>query len=192
MENFATARLIAQKIDRTHLNDLIQLHLDPEVSFYLGGVRSPEVTKSYLDVNLAHWAEHGFGLWVLRTRDGAFVGRAGLRHVELEGAREIEIAYSLVHAHWGQGLATEIAKALTKLWLTQLHSPSLVGLAAVGNTASCHVLEKSDSSSNGRRYTRGQRSLYFVASDRCISDRQDGHNLLPRTGLERHDRTARY
>jgi RimJ/RimL family protein N-acetyltransferase len=113
------------------------------VSLHLGGVRSPEATKTYLDVNLAHWAEHGFGLWVLRTRDAAFVGRAGLRHIELDGSREIEIAYSLVRSQWGRGLATEIAGALVSLWLTHHHSQSLVGLVSVGNTASCRVLEKS-------------------------------------------------
>ena len=142
MENFATARLTAEKLDRTHLNDLTKLHLDPEVSLHLGGIRSPEATKAYLEVNLTHWADHGFGLWVLRTRDGAFVGRAGLRQIELEGTREIEIAYSLVRAHWGQGLATEIADALTNLWLSQLRSLSLVGVVSVGNTASRRVLEK--------------------------------------------------
>jgi hypothetical protein len=26
---------------------------------YLGGVRSPEVTKTYLAVNMAHWDQHG-------------------------------------------------------------------------------------------------------------------------------------
>jgi RimJ/RimL family protein N-acetyltransferase len=143
MENFATVRLIAEKLDQTHLIDLTRMHLDPEVSHYLGGVRSPEATKTYLDVNLAHWAEHGFGLWVLRTRDGAFAGRAGLRHIELESAREVEIAYSLVRTHWDQGLATEIAGALINLWLTELHSPSLVGVVSVENTASRRVLEKS-------------------------------------------------
>lgn len=142
MKNFATARLTAEKLAWTHLNELTRLHLDPEVSRYLGGVRSPEATETYLNVNLAHWAEHGFGLWVFRTRDGTFVGRAGLRHVELEGIREIEIAYSLAREHWGRGLATEIADALTKLWLTQLRFDSLVGLASVGNAASRRVLEK--------------------------------------------------
>lgn len=98
--NFATARLAAEKLDEAHLNDLTRLHLGPEVSLYLGDVRSPRASKTYLDTNLAHWAEHGFGLWVLRTRDGAFVGRAGLRHIELESSRAIEIAYSLVRTHW--------------------------------------------------------------------------------------------
>ena len=143
MKDFATARLTAEKLNLAHLNDLTRLHLDPEVSHYLGGVRSPEATKTYLDINLAHWAEHGFGLWVLRTRDGAFVGRAGLRHIELESAQEIEIAYSFVRTHWGQGLATEIAGALINLWLTKLHSLSLVGVVSVENGASRRVLEKS-------------------------------------------------
>jgi RimJ/RimL family protein N-acetyltransferase len=143
MKEFATARLTAEKLDLTHLNDLTRLHLDPEVSLYLGGVRSPGATKTYLDINLAHWAEHGFGLWVFRTRDGAFVGRAGLRHIELESAREIAIAYSLVPTHWGQGLATEIADALINLWLTKSHSLSLVGVVSVENVASRRVLEKS-------------------------------------------------
>ena len=52
MKDFATARLTAEKLDLTHLNDLTRLHLDPDVSLYLGGVRSPEATKTYLDINL--------------------------------------------------------------------------------------------------------------------------------------------
>src|SRR5437868_6632727 len=98
MENFATARLTAEKLDQAHLEQLIRLHLDSQMMLALGGVRSAEATRAYLHANLAHWAEHGFGLWVLRTREGAFAGRAGLRHIELEGTREIEIAYTLVRA----------------------------------------------------------------------------------------------
>jgi RimJ/RimL family protein N-acetyltransferase len=139
------------------------------VSLYLGGVRPPEVTKIYLDVSLAHWAEHGFGLWVLRTLDGAFVGRAGLRHVEVEGAREIEIAYSLVRTHWGQGLATEIAGALTNLWLTQLRSPSLVGVVAIGNTASCRVLEKCGFLSERPAVYHGAKVVVFRRTRQVLS-----------------------
>ena len=52
---------------------------------YVGGVRSPEATRAYLTTNLEHWDRFGFGLWVLRTRDGKFAGRAGIRHVVVEG-----------------------------------------------------------------------------------------------------------
>ena len=111
LERFATTRLTAERPAQAHLDDLIRLHLDPAVSRYLGGVRSPEATISWLDAQLAHWVECGFGVWVLHGMDGAFVGRAGLRRVELDGTREIEIVYSLARAYWGRGLATDIAAA---------------------------------------------------------------------------------
>src|SRR4051812_37769987 len=77
MEHFRTARLSAERLRENHLADLVALHLDAEVSRYLGGVRPAERTKTYLEANMAHWDQHGFGLWVLRTKDGAFAGRAG-------------------------------------------------------------------------------------------------------------------
>ena len=144
MEHFTTSRLTAERLDQGHLADLVALHLDPDVSRYLGGVRSPEATATYLTVNIAHWERHGFGLWVLRTHTGEFAGRAGIRHLVLDGVDEVEIAYTFKRVLWGQGLATEITKALMNLGLVQLEFPSLVGVVAVENAASRHVLEKSE------------------------------------------------
>ena len=144
MDHFSTARLIAERLHEDHLADLVALHLDPEVSRYLGGVRSAEVTKTYLGVNMAHWDQHGFGLWALRTRDGAFAGRAGIRHILVDGIDEIEIAYTFKRSLWGQGLASEIATAMTDIGLLQLALPSLIGLVFVGHLASRRVLEKSN------------------------------------------------
>ena len=144
MKHFSTARLTAEKLCEDHLADLVALHLDAEVSRYLGGVRSAEATKTYLAVNMAHWDRHGFGLWVLRTNDGAFAGRAGIRHILVDGIDEIEIAYTFKRDFWGQGLASEIATALTDIGLSQLELPSLIGLVFVGHGASRRVLEKSN------------------------------------------------
>ena len=79
MERFATDRLTAERLREDHLADLVALHLDPDVSRYLGGVRSAEVTKAYLATSMAHWDQHGFGLWALRIDGGEFAGRAGIR-----------------------------------------------------------------------------------------------------------------
>jgi RimJ/RimL family protein N-acetyltransferase len=143
MEQFSTSRLTAERLHEGHLADLVALHLDPDVSRYLGGVRSPEATETYLTVNIAHWERHGFGLWVLRTHTGEFAGRAGIRHLVLDGVNEVEIAYTFKRALWGQGLASEITKALMNLGLVQLELPSLIGVVSIHNTASRHVLEKS-------------------------------------------------
>jgi RimJ/RimL family protein N-acetyltransferase len=144
MHHFSTERLTAEKLREDHLADLVALHLDPEVSRYLGGVRSAEVTKTYLAVNMAHWDQHGFGLWALRTKDGAFAGRAGIRHILVDDIDEIEIAYTFKRSLWGQGLASEIATAMTEIGLSQLELPSLIGLVFVGHGASRRVLEKSN------------------------------------------------
>jgi hypothetical protein len=42
--DFRTERLTAERLAAGHLADLTALHLDPEVSFFLGGVRSPAQT----------------------------------------------------------------------------------------------------------------------------------------------------
>jgi RimJ/RimL family protein N-acetyltransferase len=143
MEQFSTARLTAERLCERHLADLVALHLDPEVSRYLGGVRSAAATEAWLAVNIAHWQRYGFGLWALKTRTGEFAGRAGLRHVLLDGTDEVELVFTLARALWGQGLASEIAQALMQIGLSQLQLRSLIGIASIGNAASRRVLEKS-------------------------------------------------
>jgi len=144
LDHFRTNRLTAKKLRDDDLADLVALHLDAEVSRYLGGVRSAETTKTYLAANMAHWDQHGFGLWALRTKDGEFAGRAGIRHILVDGIDEIEIAYTFKRDLWGQGLASEIAAALTHIGLSQLALPSLIGLVFVEHGASRRVLEKSN------------------------------------------------
>ncbi|QOG16842.1 MULTISPECIES: GNAT family N-acetyltransferase [Bradyrhizobium] len=144
MNGFSTMRLTAERLNENHIDDLVALHLDPEVSRYLGGVREAEATKQYLAVNMAHWDQHGFGLWVLRTKDGTFAGRAGIRHIVVDDIDEIEIAYTFKREFWGQGLASEIATALTEIGLSQLELSSLIGLVFLANGASRRVLEKAN------------------------------------------------
>ena len=144
MNHFTTARLSAERLHEDHLADLVALHLDAEVSRYLGGVRTPEVTKAYVATNIAHWDQHGFGLWALRAKNGAFAGRAGLRHIPVDDVDEIEIFYAFKREFWGRGLASEMTTVLTDIGLSQLMLPSLIGLVDVGNGASRRVLEKSN------------------------------------------------
>lgn len=41
----------------------------------LGGSRGPE---GWVAWQLSNYAKHGFGLWILETHDGAFIGDCGL------------------------------------------------------------------------------------------------------------------
>ena len=142
MDRLTMPRLVAERLDERHLADLVGLHLDPEVSRYLGGMRSAEATRAYLEANLAYWDRHGFGLWIWRSPDGVFVGRAGIRPLAVEGEPEIEIAYALARDAWGRGYAGEITRALVEHGLGRLALPSLVGVVMVEHLASRRVLER--------------------------------------------------
>ena len=142
MDTFTTRRLTATRLANEHSPFLVALHLDPEVSRFLGGIRTPEATAAYVETNVSHWTRHGVGLWTLQTYDGTFVGRAGLRYVDVEGRSELEIAYTFVRDSWRQGFATEIASALVEIWEVHLADPSLVGIVMKQHSASERVLQK--------------------------------------------------
>ena len=143
MLNPTTERLAATRLRADDLDVLCELHRDPAVMVTLGGVRSDERTRAYLAENLAHWDEHGFGLWIFRERaTSAFVGRGGLRHVVLEGESEVEVTYALAREAWGKGFATEIAIAALDVAFRQLGLQDLVAFATLENLGSRRVMEK--------------------------------------------------
>jgi RimJ/RimL family protein N-acetyltransferase len=167
MESFETAKLMAERLRENHVADLIALHLDPHVMRYLGGVRSPEATRAYLAANLEHWDRFGFGLWVLRTHNGEFAGRAGIRHLVVEGVPEVEVAFTFKRVLWGKGLATEITDALVDLGFTKWRLASMVGVAEVQNIASRRVLEKCGFTLERRVIHEGEDCEVFRRMDRA-------------------------
>jgi RimJ/RimL family protein N-acetyltransferase len=150
IETFRTDRLTAERLRVEHFDELHRMHQDPRVMATLGGLRSEEETRDFLRRNQEHWDRHGCGLWVFRDQaDGRFAGRGGLRHVEVEGKPEVELAYALMAEFWGRGLATEMAKALLRLAFEQLGLTNVVSFTLPTNRASQRVMEKA-----GMRYER--------------------------------------
>ena len=119
------------------------MHSDSAVMAHLGGVRNAEQTAAYLARNLRHWADYGFGLWILREAGGGdLIGRAVLRHIQVEGIDEVEVGYGFYPAYWGRGLATEVTTTCLTLGRHDLRLASIVALTSPDNRASQHVLRK--------------------------------------------------
>lgn len=143
--NFSTARLSAERLTADHLPEVQRMHRDAAVMAHLGGVRDDAQTAAYLARNLQHWADYGFGLWILRelaSKGGDPVGRAVLRHLLVEGVDEVEVGYAFYPAFWGRGLATEVATACLALGRRELRLSTIVAVTSPGNRASQHVLRK--------------------------------------------------
>jgi ribosomal-protein-alanine N-acetyltransferase len=142
LDAFTTPRMHAERLRPDYQADLRRMDSDENMMATLGGIREDAASSEYLARNLEHWAEHGFGLWMLRDLEGTMIGRAVLRHLEIDGVDEVEVGYGFLPEFWGRGLATEIARACVCIGLERLRFPSLVAVTLTSNRGSRRVLEK--------------------------------------------------
>lgn len=142
-----TVRLVLRPLGRGDLADLVALDRDPEVMRYVGspaGVKSPAETEQRARARIEESlrGDHEpLGLWRVEGRDdGIFLGVAALLRMPEDG--DVEVAYRLVRAAWGRGIATEAAGALIAHGLRTLGLPRLVAVTYPENRASQRVLDK--------------------------------------------------
>ena len=145
-ETFRTDRLVAAPLRPEDFADLRRLHGDPRVMATLSADGQPlpeEETRRALQRHLDHWERHGFGLWAFRDpADGRFVGYCGLKHTEVDGNDEVELAYAVAADEWGKGLATEMAAVALRVGFERLGLPAVVCFTLTTNRASQRVMEK--------------------------------------------------
>lgn len=143
IDSFRTPRLDAERLRADHFEELCGLYADERVMATLGGVRTPNATRTYLQAVVQHWEDHGFGFWIFYdAATGELVGRGGLRRLEIDGTREVEVAYAVVADRWGQGFATEMAEAAVDAAFRRLNLASVVAFTLPSNKASSRVMEK--------------------------------------------------
>ncbi len=161
-ESFQTPRLSAERLLPHHFPDLLRMHSDPRQMAPLGGRKDEVATRAYLERNLNHWDDHGFGLWILRERpDGPVIGRALLRYLDVDGRDEVEVGYSFHPEYWGRGLATEIATTCVSLGREQFGLLSIVAITLPDNLASKRVLTKAGLEAAGEMLHAGVRHCLF-------------------------------
>ena len=107
-ETMLTGRLVLNRIRADELPDYRAFYQDEKATATLGGVRSEERVRKWLDWQLQPWREHAFGWWTMRDRTtGAFVGRGGIQWAEVDGRNEVELGYGLLPGYWGLGQSPE-------------------------------------------------------------------------------------
>lgn len=82
-----------------------------------------------------------FQLAVTLKANNQLIGNCGIR-MDSADARQADIGYELAPPHWGQGYATEAARALVHFGFTELHLHRIWSWCIAENLASAHVLEK--------------------------------------------------
>jgi RimJ/RimL family protein N-acetyltransferase len=126
------------------LDALLEIFADPKVmACFYSEPFDREQMQGWLDRNLRHHEEHGFGLFsVIDKASGTLVGDCGLEIMEVDESHEAELGYDFRSDVWGRGLATEAACAVRDHAFGVLGLTRLVSLIRHGNEASRRVAEK--------------------------------------------------
>lgn len=141
-----TARLIGRPITAQDFDALRPLHADRAVMRTLSadGLIAPEAhTRNLIERLVAHWREHGDGVWLFRALDdGRAIGYGGLLRRVLDGAPECELIYAVMSAEWCKGYATEMARSVLAHAFERRREPSVVALTLEVNAGSRRVIER--------------------------------------------------
>ena len=118
------------------------LATDPRVLKYIGAGTplTDDQIKGRIDKWIKLGQERGWTLWaVIHREDSELIGFCGF----WDGfAPDVEIGWRLRPEYWGQGLATEAAKAVMEYGFRRWGFPRLISVAQPENKASIRIMEK--------------------------------------------------
>ena len=134
-----TERLLLRAPTPEDLDAWHAIYRDAEEVWFGAPRSSPEENHAKLLRQIGHHERFGFGMCTVEL-DGETIGAAGLQH--LESGPEIEVGYRFLKQHWGQGYATESARASLAWGFDELGLDRIVAVALASNAASRRVLEK--------------------------------------------------
>ena len=148
-------RLKLQEITESYIEQIHELNSHPEVDEF-NTLRIPEnmeVTeknvRSIIEEQKAE-SRKSYDWKIIRKDSGEFIGMAGIT-LSANRFKLGEIYYDLLPSQWGQGFATEVARALINAGFNELHLHKVEAGVATENIRSIRVLEKSGMTREGLR-----------------------------------------
>lgn len=94
---------------RLRFRQMTQADLSDIATLQIGGSRGP---SGWIEWTQRNYEEHGFGLWVIETHAGDFVGDCGLTMQEVEGEWFVEAGWHVRSHLQRKGYASEAAAAV--------------------------------------------------------------------------------
>jgi [ribosomal protein S5]-alanine N-acetyltransferase len=141
-EELQTARLSLRRPTAADIDAIFEIHGDPRACLHNP---SDRLTRREGAEELYHrwsqqWERCGYGYWVVR-RLGSDVplGFCGLKPMELNGMKVLNLFYRLSPSVWGQGLASEAAIAVAAWASRAVRDLPLIARVRPGNVASQRV-----------------------------------------------------
>jgi ribosomal-protein-alanine N-acetyltransferase len=140
-----TPRLILRPWRESDFVPFAELYADPVVMRFLRGALTQEASDAYIRRAQQHLADHGFGRWAVEAPGVApCIGAVGLSHVRFEASftPAVDVAWRLNRRFWGQGYATEAARAAIEDGFARVGLREIVALTTLENLPSQRVMER--------------------------------------------------
>ena len=142
---FETERLVLRQWTPADREPFAALNADPRVMACFPSRLTRAESDAIADRCKALIRARGWGFWAAELKASReFIGFVGLHtpSAELPFAPCVEIGWRLAFSHWGQGLASEAARAALRVGFTALGLDEIVSFTAVGNARSKAVMER--------------------------------------------------
>ena len=121
------------------------LTADAEVMRYFPAPLDRAQSDTLADAIHLRLTRQGWGFWAVEEQASRqFIGFVGLNipSPDLPFSPCVEVGWRLARAWWGQGLATEAARAALDFAFHQLHLPEVVAFTTVTNQRSQAVMQR--------------------------------------------------
>jgi RimJ/RimL family protein N-acetyltransferase len=140
-----TDRLILRAWRDADREPFAAMNADPEVMRYFPSTLTREESNRQIDRIVERTASRGFGFWAVEIPGTVeFAGFIGLSVPGFDAPFMpcVEIGWRLARAYWGQGYATEGARASLRYGFETLGATEIVAFTAVGNAPSRRVMDR--------------------------------------------------
>jgi RimJ/RimL family protein N-acetyltransferase len=144
VDTLTTERLTLRPFSADDVVPMMEMHQDPEVIKHvlLGGAPG-DVEAAWRNVAMliGHWHLRGYGQWaVVEHATGETIGRVGPYNPK--GWPGIELGWIIRRDRWGNGFATEAAKAALGWMWGHVDTDRVISIIRPDNLRSIRIAEK--------------------------------------------------
>lgn len=140
-----TPRLLLRRWQPADRPPFAAMNADPRVMEHFPAPLSSAESDAAAERIAAHFEQHGYGLWAVEIKGRApFAGFIGLAIPRFESRFTpcVEIGWRLAAEFWGQGYATEGARAALAFGFESLQLAEILSFTVPENLRSRRVMEK--------------------------------------------------
>ncbi|MFF0345947.1 GNAT family N-acetyltransferase [Kribbella sp. NPDC004875] len=145
MTELTTDRLLLRQWRDSDRDPFAALNEDPAVMEHFPALQTREQSDGLIDRNRAAIDERGWGLWALEVRaTGEFIGFTGLSVPSFDAHFQpaVEIGWRLAKGAWGNGYASEAARAALEVGFGPAGLDEIVSFTTTTNLPSQRVMQR--------------------------------------------------